>query len=68
MEEQQVRQIVREELANERVGAAETAPMIGQVTREFMELMTKHRLTYREATLIFRDARQCKWPTLQDRG
>lgn len=67
MDEKLIREIVREELSNERVDAAGATP-IGTVTKDFYELMKRHKLTYREATLIFRDARRLAWPTLNDRG
>lgn len=66
MKEQKIREIVREELSNERVGAAETTP-IGLVTKELITLFKHHKLTYREATLIFRDARSKIWPSIERR-
>ncbi|MGN7471266.1 hypothetical protein [Brevibacillus sp. SAFN-007a] len=67
MDEQRIREIVQDELASNRVGVAGTTP-IGQVTKEFIDLMKRHRLTFREATLIFRDAREKMWPTIEERS
>lgn len=66
MEEQRIREIVREEFSKERVGAAETTP-IGTVTKEFINLFKNNKLTFREASLIFRDARNKHWPTIDER-
>ncbi|WP_188068639.1 hypothetical protein [Brevibacillus brevis] len=66
MDEKRIREIVREEIEKEKVGASGTTP-IGQATKEFTDLMKRHGLTFREATMIFRDARNRLWPSLKDR-
>ncbi|NRS51008.1 hypothetical protein [Brevibacillus sp. HB2.2] len=66
MDEKRIRKIVQEEIEKGKVGASSTTP-IGQATNEFMDLMKRHDLTFREATMIFRDARNRLWPSLEDR-